>query len=422
MKKPMGSTTPPKVPGDPPHTRVEITTGTFVKLVAVAGAVWLLTELWYVFVLITIALVLVGTLNPLVVWLEQRRLPRAAALTIIFVGMLGILFLIGLITVPPLIQQLVDIMAKAPALQERLAEQMRHSRLLRPLAASVRDFRIAEIMGSAGEQIVAMGSRVLVIVGEGVTTVFLALYLISGREREQGALFAVVPRAYHLRLARILLNLETIVGGYVRGQLLTSVAMGTFTFGILTIFGVPNALALGVFAALTDVVPFIGGLLATTPAVLAALGVSIPAAVVVLVAMILYQEFESRLLVPRVYGRVLRLSPAVVIVSLLAGGTLLGIVGALLALPIAAALRMIVKELRVELPGEEEASQSIRDRDEEAETEYQRRSAGAPAVEAAAIAASLAESIRDSGSQAGESGESVEDEPMTDGTSKKETK
>jgi predicted PurR-regulated permease PerM len=334
--------------------------------------------------------------------------------------MLGMMFLVGLITVPPLIQQLIDIMAKLPALQEHASDQMRHSRLLRPLAASVRDFRIAELMGTAGEQIVAMGSRLLIIIGEGGTTLFLALYLISGREREQGALFAVVPRRYHLRLARIILNLETIVGGYVRGQILTSLAMGAFTFGILTIFGVPNALALGVFAAMTDVVPFIGGLLATTPAVLATLVVGVPAAVAVLVAMILYQEFESRILVPRVYGRVLRLSPAVVIVSLLAGGTLLGIVGALLALPIAAAVRMIVKELRVELPGEEEASPSVRERDEAAETEYARRAAGAPAVEAAAIAASLAESIR---ATSGGEPEDVAEEPVTAGVSgRSETK
>ena len=408
-------------PPAPQLFRVEITTGTFVKLVAVAGAVWLLTELWYVFVLIAIALVLVGTLNPLVVWLERRRVPRTVALITIFVGMLGMLFLVGLITIPPLIQQLVDIMAKAPGLQERVAEQMRHSRLLRPLAASVRDFRIAEIMGTAGEQIVAMGSRLLIILGESVTTVFLALYLISGREREQGALFAVVPRRYHLRLARILQNLETIVGGYVRGQIITSAAMAAFTFGVLSIFGVPNALALGVFAGMTDVVPFIGGLLATTPAVLATLGTGLPAAGVVLVAMILYQELESRVLVPRVYGRVLRLSPAIVIVSLLAGGTLLGIVGALLALPIAAALRMIVKELRVELPGEEVASQSARALDEAAETEYRRRSAGAPAVEAAAIASSLVERIRDaSGTEPHEGADADVDADAKDTTSRKD--
>ena len=374
--------------------RIDITTRTILKLVAVAAAIWLLTELWYVLVLITIALVLVGTLNPMVVWLERRGVARTLALIIIFLGMLAMLFVIGLVTVPPLVSQLADAMGKAPAFQERIADQMRRSHLFRPLADSVRSFRIAEIMGAVGEHVLAMGSRLLVILGEGVTVIFLAMYLISGREREQGALFALVPRRYHLRLARIIMNLETIVGGYVRGQVITSILMTIFTFILLSIFGVQGSLALAVFAGLTDVLPFIGGLLAGTPAVLAALGVGLPAALGVLVAMVLYQEFESRILVPRVYGRVLRLSPATVIVALLVGGTLLGIVGALLALPVAAGIRMIVKELRVELPGEEVRPASQRARDEAAEREYRQRAAGAPAVEAAAIAASVAEEAR----------------------------
>jgi predicted PurR-regulated permease PerM len=115
---------------------------------------------------------------------------------------------------------------------------------------------------------------------------------------------------------------------------------------------VPNAVALAVFAALTDVIPFVGGLLATMPAVLVASSQGSAVTVIVLAAMIGYQEFESRVIVPRVYRRTLRLSSAAVVIALLVGAKLGGIIGALLALPIAAALRMLVEELRVELPGD----------------------------------------------------------------------
>jgi predicted PurR-regulated permease PerM len=365
------------------------------KVLAVVAGVWLLWQLWFVVVLVAIALVIAGTLNPMVTWLEEHGVPRSPALVLIFVGMLGILFVVGLLTIPPLVSQLVGIMEKAPALQGRLADDLSHSRLLRPLAASVRSFRAAEYMGMAGQQVLEWSSQILVFVGEAITTIFLSLYLISSREREQAALFAIVPRGYHLRLARILGNLEEIVGGYVRGQVITSLLIMIFTFGLLTVFDVPNALAIAVFAGMADVLPFIGGLLATTPAVLATLTVGVPAAIAVLAIMILYQEFESRILVPRVYGRVLRLSPATVIVALLAGGTLLGIVGALLALPAAAALRMIVKELRVELPGEQGPSTTLRMREAAAEREYEQRAAGAPMVEAAKIAKEMAEERRD---------------------------
>ena len=156
-----------------------------------------------------------------------------------------------------------------------------------------------------------------------------------------------------MRLARIVHNLEMIVGGYMRGQLITSVAIGAFTFLLLVICRVPNALPLALFAALADVIPVVGGVLAGGLAVLSALPKGLPLATVVLVSMLVYMEFETRILVPRIYGHVLRLSPTAVLLALLAGGTLLGVTGALLALPIAAGLQMILEELRVEMPGDD---------------------------------------------------------------------
>ena len=117
--------------------------------------------------------------------------------------------------------------------------------------------------------------------------------------------------------------------------------------------------------------------------------------------MFLYQEFESRILVPRVYGRVLRLSPAIVLVALLVGGTLPGILGALLALPIAAGLQMLVRELRVELPGEEHLDAEVRKRDEKAEQVYEELAAGESVEKAAAIAGQLAQRLKDTEAKGG---------------------
>jgi hypothetical protein len=118
------------------------------------------------------------------------------------------------------------------------------------------------------------------------------------------------------------------------------------------------------------------------------------AVVIVFLLMFAYQEFESRILVPRVYGKVLRLPPAVVLVSLLVGGTLMGIVGALLALPIAAGLQMVVRELRVELPGETPHDASMRARDQKAEHIYEQLTEGATAADAGVIASELAEKMK----------------------------
>jgi predicted PurR-regulated permease PerM len=233
------------------------------------------------------------------------------------------------------------------------------------------------------------------VLGYFATTFVLSFYLLADGKRTQGALYALVPRDYHMRLARIIHNLETIVGGYMRGQLITSAAIGIFTYLLLAICQVPNALSLALFAALADIIPFVGGLLAAGTAVLSALPRGLPVASVVLVSMFIYMEFENRVLVPRVYGHVLRLSPTAVVLALLAGGTLLGVMGALLALPIAAGLQMILEELRVEMPGDDSDDRPARARNAKTEAAYERMSAGSTAPEAGQIASNLAHDIRD---------------------------
>jgi hypothetical protein len=194
-----------------------------------------------------------------------------------------------------------------------------------------------------------------------------------------------------------MMSLETIVGAYIRGQMLTSLLMSLFTFVLLTACGVENALALAVFAGLADVLPYIGPLLSVGPAFIAALPHGPAVVVVVLVLMVAYEEFESRVLILRIYGRALRLPSSVVLFALLAGGTLMGVLGALLALPVAATVMMFIEELRVELPGEQEqlVDTRLREADDRGEIEYERRTVGVGAEQAAAIAAEISRDRRE---------------------------
>jgi predicted PurR-regulated permease PerM len=329
-------------------TKIEIAPRTVIFVGGLVAAVWLLGELWTIAVLVLVALMLVGTLSPLVGALVRRGLGRTSALLVVFFSLLATLSAVLLLTLPSLISQLLAILADAPARRDELVVWLEQQRLLAPLAGPVRDAGVDDLTAAAGHHLLGYSSRILEVIGYGVTAVFLAFYLLADGERAKGALFATAPRAYHARLARILVHLETIVGGYVRGQLITSAGMFAFTFVLLTVLGVPNALSLAVFAGIVDVIPFIGGILATAPALLMAAHDGSGPVIAIAIAMFVYQEIESRVIVPRVYGHVLRLSPVAVMIALLVGGTLMGILGALLALPVAAGLRMIVQELRAE--------------------------------------------------------------------------
>ena len=243
----------------------------------------------------------------------------------------------------------------------------------------------------AASNAIEFSTRVVAILAYIMSSVFLALYIMIDRDRLRGGLYLLVPRSHHIRLSRVMMNLETIVGGYIRGQVITCAFMAAFVFILLSACGIPNALAIAIFAGVADVLPYIGALLSVGAAAAASLSQGPVIIATVLVLMLAYEEFESRVLVPRIYGRALRLPSSVILFSLLAGSVLLGITGALLALPVAAAVLMLVEELRVELPGQQEQAVDVetRERDDRGEEEYERRAEGMPAEQAAAIAVEI---------------------------------
>ncbi len=359
------------------------------------GLIWLVLRLLPVFLVVVAALFLVGTLTPAVEWLEKKRLKRAWGVGLAFTAIFVATLLVLAFTIPSLIDQVDVLVKEEPALRGRIADFLAHSRATEPLAESLRAVRYDALARSASGAAYEYSTRFAEVVAYLLSATFLALYVMIDRDRLRGGLFAIVPRTHHVRLSRVLLNLEVIVGGYIRGQAVTSALMSAFTFALLMACGVHNALAIAVFAGLADILPYVGVFLSVGPAVAAALSRGPAIAAIVVAAMLAYEEFESRFLVPRVYGRALRLPSSIVLVALLAGGTLMGIIGALLALPAAAAVRMLIEELRVELPGEQVVDTDLRARDEQAEHEYERRAEGVPAVKAAAIAVEISEERRE---------------------------
>ena len=374
---------------------VEIAPRSIVLILAAVAGVWLAYQLWIVALVLVMALVLAGTFNPVIEWMEAHGIKRFYALLLLFVALVVAAALLTFLTLPPLIDQLTQMVHDAPATRRRLIVLLNDHSVTRPLSHLMQNVGTPQSFARIEAYLLGYSTRAIKTIGLGATTLVLSFYLLADGKRTQGVLYAIVPRNYHMRLARIIQNMETIVGGYMRGQLITSAALGLFTFVLLVIFKVPNAMSLALFGALVDVIPFIGGFLVIIPAVVSALPLGVAVAGTLFLCQLVYMEFESRLLVPRIYGQVLRLSPTVVILALLAGGTLMGIIGALLALPIAAGLLMMLEELKVELPGNDSVDEPLQARHAEQEATYELMSAGATAPEAGEIAKNLAHDSRD---------------------------
>ena len=374
--------------------RIEIAPKTIGLILLVVAGIWLLGQLTTVLSVVTVALVLVGTFDPIVGWMEQRGLQRGRALVLVFVVAALALAAVVLLMVPPLVAQFVDLIDNAPRERVRIVAALEGYSWAKPVIKALETLPLEDIGARAGARMLGYSTQLVVAIGYGISTLFLAIYLLADPVRSKGLVYSVVPRRHHIKLARILLELKGIVGGYMRGQLITSLSIGVFVFVLLTILGADNALAIALFAALTDIIPFVGGYIASTPVVMAVTPQGASVTLIVIGLMVLYQEFESRLLVPRVYGRVLRLPPAVVLVALLVGGTLAGILGALLALPIAAGLQMVLRELHLALPGESPSPVDALQLDARANKVYEHLTEGVPAADAGAIADDLATIVK----------------------------
>ena len=311
---------------------------------------WLAYQLWVVWLILVMALILAGTFHPVIKWMEERGLKRMYALVLLFAALSIATAILLLLTIPPLIGQISEAFQHAPAFRTRLIAFLNERAFTTPFAGMVERAELDKTFSSVENYLLGNSTLAARIVGYGATTVVLSFYLLADGERAQ-VLAAVAASIDHVLGER-----KRRISGQMTGRSVTResecAAIGVFTFVLLQVCQVPNALMLALFAALVDVLPFIGGLLVIVPAVISAIPRGLPIAAVVLVGLLVYMEFESRILVPRVYGRILRLSSTVVILALLAGGTLMGILGALLALPIAAALLMILEELHLEMPGD----------------------------------------------------------------------
>lgn len=372
--------------------RIELSARTLILLALIIPGLWVLNRILPVVLVLVSALIIVGSVSPAVRFFEARRISRGLGIAIVFSGLMLASVLFITLTIPALIAQVSSLIDQQAAMRERLAGWLEGFHLTNPLADMLRELRVGDLVTLSVSSVLELSGSVVAIFAYILSAVFLALYIMLDRDRLRGGLFLLLPMSHHVRLSRVMLNLETIVGGYIRGQVITSACMALFVFALLTACGVSNALAIAVFAGAADILPYIGSLLVLVVVVGVTLSKSFTVTSIVLLLMLAYEEVENRLIVPRIYGRALRLPSSVIFFALLAGGVLLGIPGALLSLPVAAALLMLIQELRVELPGQQEQAADVTTRksDERGEAEYERRSEGMPAEQAAAIAVEIA--------------------------------
>lgn len=323
--------------------RIEISGRGLLAAVAAGLSIWALWQLWGLVLLVLAAFIFMAALAPAVGWLESRGVPRAAAVLLLLFGILLAVAGMFATVAPAVYEEVQDLRANLPeyaADVEQLGADFGFDTSDWELERRAREIDWTELV--SGRLALTYGQRVAYALFSTVTVLVLTAYLLMDARRLRAFVLRFVPERRQPDAQHFLKELSRVVGGYVRGQLVTSAVIGMYTTVVLAAVGVPNPLAFGILAAFADVIPLVGAFIAIVPATLAAFQESPTQAAIVLGLLLVYQQFEDRYLVPKVYSRTLNVPPLVVLLAVLVGAELLGIAGVLLALPAAAAGRVVL--------------------------------------------------------------------------------
>ncbi len=343
----------PNDTGNSPKGLILWTIWTVVLTVLVLWAAYLVRD---VLLLIYISGVLAIGFSPIVRLIQRqkilpigsRRFPRWLAILVLYLVILGGLTGIGFMIFPPLVDQARQLWLALPGMLERGQNFLMAQGILgRPIEWRDIVQRTPVIGGT--EAVGTVFGAVLGVLGGlvGLVTILIVtFYLLVEAEALHRFLLSLFPRSRRARVAQVNREITVKVSAWLGGQLLLGTVIGITSAIGLWLIGIPYFYVLAVISAIGELIPVVGPILAALPAIAVASTVSLQKLALVIVFFIVQQQFENHVLVPKVMERQVGISPVTVILALLIGGRLLGILGALLAVPTAAILQVVVAELR----------------------------------------------------------------------------
>lgn len=317
------------------------------------AALWLLGRLWTVLLPLLLGLVIVFFLRPPVEWLVQRRVPRAAAAGLCYLAALGVLVGIGVLLAPRLAEQVDQLLLAAPEYTRQAQStldslEQRWGQDLPDWAIQAVDDslnRLSRELGgvSAGilGHLMTAGRSILGLVAGVLTGFAVGFYLLYSLPRVGPGILDAMPPGWRRDVRGAAQRVEETVGGFVRGQLIVALAVGVLTWLGMLVIGMPYPGFIGVLAGVLDIVPYVGPITAGFVAAIIGLFTEPMLAVWAVLVITAVQQLETHVIGPKVMSSQVGLHPVIVILAIIAGTTLFGFVGLLLAIPTIATLKAL---------------------------------------------------------------------------------
>jgi len=338
------------MPANDKSLNINISTSTIFKFIGVLLVLGLIYLLRDVILILIVSVVLATALNPWVNALQRRKVPRILATLFIYLAFFGTFVIILILLIPPIATEISDISKNLPAYYNRVLsdfDRFRDFSLQQNLLNSLQD-GLQSLQSNLGETTAGVFNAVASIFGgffSFLGVLVITFYILLEEHAMKKFIRSLTPTRYQTYIFHQMNRAQEKLRLWLKGQLILCLIIGVLAYIGLTIFGVKYALVLGLWAGLTEFVPYIGPFIGALPAIFIALTTgSFLKAILVVVWYIIVQQLENNLIVPKVMQKTVGLNPLVVIIVMLIGAKLAGVIGLLLAVPFALIVKVFLED------------------------------------------------------------------------------
>lgn len=317
------------------------------KVAAVLIGVYFLYFIKDLLLILFLALILASLIKPVADWFKQHKMPAAFGVIVVYVILIGSLVGAIIILSPALVSEAKALFGSLDEYIKNAGELFSRFEARSDLLDNLSEKIKSITSGSSGNilgQVVATVRGFFGGVVSSVLVLVIAFYLVIEEDGLKKMARGIIPPVYYGNFVELAVKIQQKVGAWLRGQLLLGLIVGAMAYTGLLILRVPNALVLAFIAGLTEMVPYIGPIFGAIPAVLLALAISPIKGLSVVILYFIIQQTENHLLVPKVMQKTIGINPVISILALATGYKLAGVLGALISLPVVAAVEVILRE------------------------------------------------------------------------------
>jgi len=322
--------------------KFEITTSTIIKIIIAIIAVWFIFAVRDVIFLFFIVIAIVSALGPIVDKMA-KIIPRLLAMIIISLLFIALVAVIGYLLIPPLVSQIQQLALGLPDYATRYSPYYQNFKTV--VTSSQQSlYEFSSQLGNISGGIYSTTVGFITIIVAILTVLVLSFYMLLEQDAIRHFFHQTFPSEHKDKAVEVVQKIGYKMGSWLRGQVLLMLTIGILDGIALLALGVPYALTLAVWGGLIEVVPYVGPWLGLLPAAIIAFSISPLKALLVIIIYIGIEQIESNIMVPKIMGKAVGLSPVIIILALLMGAKLAGLLGVFVAVPVAAALSVVVQE------------------------------------------------------------------------------